>query len=138
MAQRLRTDWYLFATIVALVFFGALMFFSASSVMASLKMGSSTYFLVRQMFWICAALGVMMGLKHLHYKKLQHPAVAFVSMGLVIMLLFAVFFLDAKQHRWIRLGPGGVLGVQPSELAKPALVVFLAFFIALRSRAINN
>jgi cell division protein FtsW len=59
-------------------------------------------------------------------------------MGLVIMLLIAVFFVDPKQHRWIRLGPGGLLGVQPSELAKPALIIFLAFFIALRSRAINT
>ncbi len=50
--------------------------------------------------------------------------------------MLAVYFLDAHQHRWIRLGPLG--GLQPSEIAKPALVVFLAFFIALRSRAINN
>ena len=135
MAQRLKTDWYLFTTIVALIFFGALMIFSASSVMASLKMGSSYYFAIRQIFWIVVAVGVMMTLKRIHYRKLQNPAVAFVSMGLVIILLFAVFFLDSHQHRWIRMGP---LGVQPSELAKPALVIFLAFFVALRSRAINT
>jgi cell division protein FtsW len=138
MAQRLKTDWYLFVTIVVMVFFGAVMIFSASSVMASFKMGSSYYFLIRQVFWIIVAMGVMMAFKRMDYRKLQHPAVAFVSMGLVIILLIAVFFLDAKQHRWIRMGPGGVLGIQPSELAKPALVIFLAFFIALRSRAINT
>jgi cell division protein FtsW len=138
MAQRLKTDWYLFITIVVMVFFGAVMIFSASSVMASMKMGSSYYFVIRQVFWVVIALGVLMALKRLHYRKLQHPAVAFVSMGLVIILLFAVFFLDSHQHRWIRIGPGGILGVQPSELAKPALVIFLAFFIALRSRAINT
>ncbi len=135
MAQRLKTDWYLFFTIVIMVFFGAVMIFSASSVMASFKMGSSYYFLIRQVFWIVVAVGVMMAFKRMDYRKLQHPAVAFVSMGLVIILLIAVFFLDAKQHRWIRMGP---IGIQPSELAKPALVVFLAFFIALRSRAINT
>ncbi len=135
MAQRLKTDWYLFFTIVVMVFFGAVMIFSASSVMASLKMGSSYYFLVRQIFWIMVAVGVMMALKRMDYKKLQNPTVAFVCMGVVMILLIAVFFLDPRQHRWIRLGP---LGVQPSELAKPALVIFLAFFIALRSRAINT
>jgi cell division protein FtsW len=136
MAQRLKTDWYLFITIVALVFFGALMIFSASSVMASFKMGSSYYFLIRQSFWIVVALSVMMTLKRLHYRNLQNPAVAFVSMGVVIIMLIAVFFLDPHQHRWIRVG--GFIGVQPSELAKPALVIFLAFFVAQRARAINN
>src|SRR5206468_4657868 len=48
----------------------------------------------------------------------------------------AVYFLDSANHRWLRLG--GPLGVQPSELAKPALVVFLAFFVTWRARAINN
>jgi cell division protein FtsW len=138
MSNRLKTDWYLFITIVAMVFFGALMIFSASSVMASFKMGSSYYFLIRQIFWIVVAVLVMMGLKTMDYHKLQHPAVAFVSMGLAIMLLIVVFFADPKQHRWIRLGPGGLLGVQPSELAKPALIIFMAFFIALRSKAINT
>lgn len=135
MAHRLKTDWYLFITIVAMVFFGALMIFSASSVMASLKMLPSYYFLIRQILWIVAALTVMMALKRLHYRKLQNPAVAFVSMGVVIILLIAVFFLDPHQHRWIRVG---FVGVQPSELAKPALVIFLAFFVAQRARAINN
>jgi cell division protein FtsW len=135
MAQRLKTDWYLFITIVVMVFFGALMIFSASSVTASFKMGSSYYFIIRQMFWIVIAVAVMMFLKRTNYRKLQHPAVAFVGMGLVMMMLIAVFFLDARQHRWIRMG---FVGVQPSELAKPALVIFLAFFIALRARAINS
>jgi cell division protein FtsW len=135
MAQRLKTDWYLFITIVVMVFFGALMIFSASSVMASFKMGSSYYFVIRQAFWIVVAVGAMMILKRTNYRNLQHPAVAFVGIGIVMMLLIAVFFLDAHQHRWIRMG---FIGVQPSELAKPALVIFLAFFIALRARAINS
>jgi cell division protein FtsW (lipid II flippase) len=67
MAQRLKTDWYLFITIVVMVFFGALMIFSASSVTASFKMGSSYYFVIRQMFWIVVAVGVMMTLKRTNY-----------------------------------------------------------------------
>ena len=57
-------------------------------------------------------------------------------MGLVMILLAVVYFADPKQHRWIRFGPFG--GLQPSEFAKPALALFLAYFIALRSRAINS
>ncbi|MDQ2899467.1 MAG: putative lipid II flippase FtsW [Acidobacteriota bacterium] len=135
MAQQLKTDWTLFGTTVFMVFFGALMIFSASSVMAQLKMGSSYYFVERQVLWIGAALAVMMLLKKTHYRKLQNPSVAFACMGFALMLLFAVYFIDRQQHRWIRLG---LVGVQPSELAKPAMVIFLAFFVALRSKAINN
>ena len=57
-------------------------------------------------------------------------------MGLVMILLAVVYFADPRQHRWIRFGPFG--GLQPSEFAKPALALFLAYFIALRSRAINS
>jgi cell division protein FtsW len=53
-----------------------------------------------------------------------------------LFLLVAVYFADPGNHRWLRLG--GPVGVQPSELAKPALVIFLAFFVTWRARAINN
>jgi len=135
MAQRLKTDWILFTTVVLMVLFGALMIYSASSVVADIKMGKSYYFAVRQLVWIAVAIPLMMFMKRLNYRKLQTPAVAFTAMGLVMILLAVVYLADPKQHRWIRLGP---LGLQPSEFTKPALALFLAYFIALRSRAINS
>ncbi len=77
----------------------------------------------------------MMFLKRTHYRKLQSSTVAFAAIGLVLMLLFVVFFVDSAHHRWLRLGP---FGLQPSELAKPALVIFLAYFVAWRAQAINT
>ena len=136
MAQRLKTDWILFSTVVLMVLFGALMIYSASSVVADMRMGSSTYFAVRQLIWIAIAVPLMMFMKRLNYRKLQTPAVAFTAMALVMVLLAVVYFADPRQHRWIRFGPFG--GLQPSEFAKPALTLFLAYFIALRSRAINS
>ncbi len=136
MAQRLKTDWILFGTVVLMVLFGSLMIYSASSVVADMRWGSSYYFALRQLIWIAIAIPLMMFMKRLNYRKLQTPAVAFTAMGLVMILLAAVYFADPKQHRWIRFGPFG--GLQPSEFAKPALALFLAYFIALRSRAINS
>src|SRR5271154_6044005 len=135
MALKLKTDWILFTTIVIMVFFGAVMVYSASSVMADLRYGNTYYFIERQVFWVVIGIGIFMLMKRTYYRKLQHPGVAFAFMSLVLIALVAVYFLDARQHRWIRLGPGGL---QPSELAKPALAIFLAFFISLRARAINN
>jgi len=135
MAQRLKTDWILFGTVVVTVFFGAVLLYSASSVMAQLKFGSSWHFFERQLAWMAVALTAMMLLKRTHYRSLQNPAVAFGAIGVALILLFAVYFLDPAQHRWLRVGP---FGLQPSELLKPALVIFLAFFVTLRARAINT
>ena len=136
MALKLKTDWILFTTILVMLFFGAVMLYSASSVMAQLKYGSSWHFFYRQLAWMALAISVMMVLKRTNYRKLQSPAVAFPAVGIALMLLFAVYFADPNHHRWIRLG--SVVGIQPSELAKPALVIFLAFFVTLRARAINT
>ncbi len=135
MAQRLKTDWILFTTIICIMFFGAVMIYSASSVMAELRFGSSYYFAMRQIFWVMAGVAVLMIMKRTNYRLLQSPGVAFTALSVVLVLLLVVYFWDGKQHRWIRFG---FVGIQPSELAKPALVVFLSYFIALRSRAIND
>jgi len=135
MAQRLKTDWTLFGTTIGMVTFGVVILYSASSVMAELKYGSAWHFVLRQGLWIVPSLAVMMFLKRTDYRKLQDPAVAFAAIGLVLMLLGMVLFVDSAHHRWLRMGP---VGLQPSELAKPALVIFLAFFVTWRAPAINT
>jgi cell division protein FtsW len=138
MAQRLKTDWILFGTVLAMVVFGVLVVYSASSIMAQMdqRYRSAWHFVERQAVWAVLALVVMMTFKKTYYRRLQTPAVAFCSISLALLLLGAVFFIDPVNHRWLRLG--GPLGVQPSELAKPVLVVFLAFFVTWRASAINN
>ena len=54
MAQRLKTDSTLFSTVLIMVLFGALMVYSASSVVADIKFGSSYYFALRQAIWFAA------------------------------------------------------------------------------------
>src|ERR1051325_7491730 len=135
MALRLKTDWVLFTTIILMVFFGAVMIYSASSVKAEQRLGSSYYYIERQMFWVAISLVVMMLLKRVSYRKLQHPGVAFACMGVVLILLVIVFFADPKQHRWIKVAG---MSLQPSEFAKPGMMLFLAFFVVMRGRAVNN
>uniref|UniRef100_Q01Q47 Probable peptidoglycan glycosyltransferase FtsW n=1 Tax=Solibacter usitatus (strain Ellin6076) TaxID=234267 RepID=Q01Q47_SOLUE len=138
MAQRLKTDWILFFTVLGMVFSGVLIVYSASSIMAQMdpRYHSAWHFVERQAAWGVLSLGVMMALKNTYYRKLQTPAVAMSAISIALFLLAAVYFLDPQNHRWLRLG--GPVGVQPSELAKPALVIFLAFFVTWRARAINN
>jgi cell division protein FtsW len=135
MAQKLKTDWILFAAVLGLVSFGVLILYSASSIMAQLRYGSSWHFVARQVAWAAVAVVAMMTLKRTHYRTYQNPAVAFGAIGVALVLLAGVYLVDTQHHRWLRMGP---IGLQPSELAKPALVIFLAFFVTWRARAINN
>jgi cell division protein FtsW len=138
MSQRLKTDWILFATVLLLVCFGVVILYSASSIMATLdpRFHSSWHFVVRQLGWAAAAIVIMMLLKRTPYRKYNNSAMAFGAIGVSLLMLTIVYFVDSAHHRWLRLY--GPFGVQPSELAKPALVIFLAFFVAWRGRAINN
>lgn len=140
MANRLKTDRILFGAVLAMMSFGMLMLYSASSIMAKLdpRYGSSWYFVLRQAGWAVVAVAIMMTLKRLSYRKFQNPTVAFGAISIALLLLFAVYFLDSAHHRWLRLPHLEFVGVQPSELAKPALVIFLAFFVTWRAPAINN
>lgn len=134
MAQRLKTDWILFSTVLAMVSFGLVILYSASSIMAQLRYGSAWHVVIRQAAWAVVSVFVMMLLKRTSYRKFQNPAVAFCAIGVALMLLAVVYVADGH-HRWLHLGP---MSLQPSELAKPALVIFLAFFVTWRGRAINN
>ena len=135
MAQRLKTDWVLFVTTIVLVCFGLVMVYSASSIVAGLKFHSSVYFLTRQVFWAALSLVALMYFKKRSYKMLETPTWAFAPLGIVLGLLVLVYFLDSKQHRWLRAGP---FSLQPSEFAKPALIIFLAWFVTHRLNAINT
>src|SRR5215471_16429834 len=114
------------------------MVFSASAVMAGERFGSPYHFLFRQLGWALAGLATMAVLMRIDYRRWKHPAVVFSLLGVTTLLLVAVFFVDRSHntHRWIRLG--GFMSFQPSELAKPALILFLAFFLADRIKSIDD
>ncbi len=134
MAQRLKTDWILFFTIIAMVCFGLVIVYSASSVMAELKYKWDMYFITRQIGWAAVSFIVLMQLKRLDYRKFDNPVWAFAPLGVVMSLLVLVYFIGYK-HRWLQLGAASL---QPSEFAKPASIIFLAYFLSLRLRAIND
>jgi cell division protein FtsW len=137
MAKRVSIDRWLFGAALLLVLLGLVMVFSASAVMAKDRFGSPYTFLLRQVGWACAGVMAMLMLKRVDYRRYKHPAVVFTLLGITMLMLIAVLFLDRSHntHRWIRIG---ILSFQPSELAKPALILFLAFFLETRTQAIDD
>ena len=87
MAQRLKTDWILFFTVVAMVCFGLVIVYSASSVMAELKYKWDMYFIARQIGWASVSFVMLMQLKRLDYRRFDNPIWAFAPLGVVTSLL---------------------------------------------------
>ena len=134
MAQRLKTDWILFFTVVAMVTFGIVMVTSASSVMAEIRYNNAWQFVAKQAGWAVVSFIVLMQFKKMDYRRFNAPIWAFAPLGVVLSLLIVTYAIG-RRHRWLAFGQ---ISLQPSELAKPALIIFLAYFIALRLRAIND
>jgi cell division protein FtsW len=137
VAKRVGIDKWLFGSILLLVVIGVVMVFSASALMAGDRFGSPYYFLLRQLGWAAAGLAAMTVIMNFDYRRWKHPAIVFTLLGLTTLMLVAVFFLDRSHntHRWVRLG---AMSFQPSELAKPALILFLAFFLENRLKSIDD
>ena len=134
---RLKTDWILFLTILAMVGFGLVMLYSASSAVAELRYNVEPYyFCVRQIGFAIASYLILMYFKRMDYRRLNTPAWAFSGLGIVLGLLVFVYFADPRTHRWFKIP--GIGSLQPSEFAKPALILFLAYFISRRAHVIND
>jgi len=137
VTRRSETDRWLFGVTLMLCLLGAVMIFSASAVTAEQQYGHSYYFVLRQMLWLVAGLLGMFALMKLDYHKLREPAVVYSVLCVVLLLLVGTFFLDKSHatHRWIRIG---LVGIQPSELAKLAVILYLAWFLDLRRRSVTR
>lgn len=134
MPRRLENDRWLFGVTLALCLLGAVMVFSASAVTADHQYGRSYIFLVRQAVWLVFGLFGMFALMRTDYRRLREPAVVYTAVCVVLLMLVGTFFLDKSHatHRWIKFGP---LGIQPSELAKLAIILYLAWFLDLQRRS---
>jgi cell division protein FtsW len=138
LPKRIGIDKWLFAVTLLLVLLGLLMVFSASAIVAAQRFGSAYHFFVRQSLWAAIGLGILFAFSQIDYQFFKKPWVVFGLLGITTGLLFAVFLLDKTKgsHRWVHLG--SVVSLQPSELAKPVLVLFLAYFLEWRLKEIED
>ena len=137
MAKRVSVDRWMFTVTLLLVFLGLVMVFSASAVMAKERYGSGYVFLLRQLGWAAAGIAGMVAAMKVDYRRYRHAAVVFSLLGVTTLLLISVFFLDRAHHthRWIHWGS---FSFQPSEMAKPVLILFLAYFLESRTQLMRD
>ncbi len=138
MAARVGVDKWLFCTTLLLVVVGLAMVFSASAVVAQERYHSPYAFVGRQAGWAVAGVLAMLALMHVDVKKYKSTRFIYTILSITTLLLVAVFFFPGSHavHRWIRFGD--LFTFQPSEIAKPVVVLFLAWFLHTRLDAMRD
>jgi cell division protein FtsW len=119
----------LLLAVFVLVAIGIGMVFSASFVTAHKYFGDGTYFLIRHIVWVVLGLVALVVAARMDYHLWQRFATPFYFATVVLLALVLVPGLGTTTYgasRWLAVGP---LSFQPSEVAKLAVVVYLASWI---------
>jgi len=123
-------DWMLFILVLVLSGLGLVMLLSASSIMADQRYGDAHFFFrpqVRSMILGFVLMLILARVPYQFWEKLAYPVLFAGLGGLVLVLVPGIGYEAGGAHRWIRL-PG--FSVQPSELAKIAIVIYLAYSLS--------
>ncbi|MCY4598708.1 MAG: putative lipid II flippase FtsW [Acidobacteria bacterium] len=137
MARKLKSDKLLFLAILLLTCTSVVMVYSASAVLAMDQFEQPYFFLFRQAVWIVVGMGLLLVASQVDYRRLRLSAVTWTVLAVTVAALVAVLFSQPINgtRRW--LGIAG-LGVQPSEFAKLAAILFAAAILERRMHRIND
>ena len=130
-------DVTLAATLVGLIAFGVVMVYSASAVYANNMFGDGHHFLVRQTIFAAAAFVVLVVSARLNIGLLRRSTYPLLLMSIVLMVAVALGFGRSAggATRWLAVGP---VNVQPAELAKLAMIMWLAHSLAKKSNQMRT
>lgn len=134
-----RPDYVLLVVVSALLVISAVMVYSASFVVAHNEYHDDAYFLVRQVAWIGVGLIVMAFAYRFDYRRWRSLSLVLMSCSLLMLILVLVPGIGARSYgatRWIRLLPG--VQLQPSELAKIAVAVYMADWLSRRRELVRD
>lgn len=138
MSRKLKSDKLLFLATLLLVCASVVMVYSASAVLAMERYQQPPYFfLFKQVTWVVLGVCLLSLAMRVDYRKLKQPIVIWTALGVSTAALGVVFFVPPINgaHRW--LGWGGI-GVQPSEFAKVAVIIFTAAVLERRMDKISQ
>lgn len=129
-------DYSLLILILSVVFFGLVMLYSTSSYNGQLKFGDNAYYLKKQLVAVAVGIAGMLATTLIPYRFWDR--ISFVLYILSIVLCTAVIFFGTEinnSKRWLKLGP---LSFQPSEIAKIAVILYLASVLSRHSKELSS
>lgn len=137
LEERFRIYHSLLLITILLVGFGIIMVYSASGVFSGDRFHDPYYFLKREILWVVIGfsfLFIISRVDYHHLAKISKPLL-FFSVFLLILLLSPLGVTVGGAQRWLRIGP---FTLQPSELAKLAIIIYLAEFLSRKKGKITK
>ncbi len=137
MARKLQSDKWLFLAALALVCASVVMVYSASALVALERYQQPYMFVTKQVMWALFGIAMVSMVMRVDYRTYRNERLVWTLLGVVAVLLVAVLFSREVNgtNRWFAVGG---LGVQPSELAKVAAVLFTALTLERRMHRVNE
>jgi len=137
--HRRAAAWGVFVTALSLTCIGIVMVYSASSVAAQAQYHDGAFFLKRQVAFAFIGLGVMSVAWKVHYARLRRwalPLLCLAVLAVSVVLFPHVGRVAGGARRWVSIG--GAFNIQPAEMAKLALILYLSNFLANRGARVRE
>lgn len=123
-----KADIFFTITVITLAIFGTLMVFSAGEAYAYARYGDSAYFIKRQLIWLVIGFGTMYIAAHIKPSFYESVTpIIYASTVLLLLLVLIIGFVGNGAKRWISIGP---MTLQPSEIAKIAIILILSKYFS--------
>jgi cell division protein FtsW len=130
-------DHILMISALLLLGLGLVMVFSASGVLASDKYHDPAFFLKKQLIYAVLGIALMLFVRRIPYQSYNRFVYIILLISLFLLVLVLIPGIGVRirsASRWIRFGP---LVIQPSEFAKLAIIIFLAYSMARKQEKIR-
>lgn len=130
-------DAWLFGSVIGLIAFGVVMVYSASAVFASQQFDNPYFFLIRQGIFALVALPMIVVLARIDYHRYRaftYPLLVGVGF-LMCAVVLGMGHTAGGATRWISVGP---VHIQPAEMAKVALIFWLAYSLSKKREKIKS
>ncbi len=136
--RRTDTDRFLILSALALVVMGVVMVYSTSCIVAMNRFGDEFFFMKKHLVYVFTGFILFLvasRIPYTMYKRLVYPLLILSAALLVLIYVPGFGFKAGGARRWVHLGP---LAFQPSEPAKLAVVVFLAYALSSKAEKIKD
>jgi cell division protein FtsW len=137
--ERHQADYVILVVVVALTAIGILMVYSSSAIRGYLALGDPFATVGPQIQWAVLGIGAMAIMMRIDYRYLRLVSVPFYALAIVLLVLVFVPQLNivvGGSARWLKLGP--LPAIHPAEVAKLALVIYLAHWFAKRGTRVHG